>query len=226
LTDAESLYDVFFASQKVTFDIVFNMTSAMVSLLLIFLTYATLISAFPNATSTPIAPGTCQGYPGYVPQPIGELTQQFFFEARDTSNSSLTGLRISLSSSSSNSSELIINTDPTAAYNIFSCSNGTVFDIHGGPTIVFSTDQQDQELGYPNTDAGRGLVLNPEVYTHEIGGVVEDGLFLGWGNVTTWGFLLKKRGASGSEVYRMRLLNSKTSLKDGEIDGFVRIVAL
>jgi hypothetical protein len=163
--------------------------------------------------------------------PIGNLTQQFFFEPRDTSNSSLDGLRSSLSSSSSTSSsstQLIFNTDVTVPYNIFSCvNNGSIFDIHGGPTLVFSMNEQDQELGY-SSESGQGSGLNPEVYTHEIAGVQQDGLFMGLGNVTTWAFelVLGEGGGGSSDYYRMRLLGPKASLKDGEIDGFVGIVAL
>lgn len=187
--------------------------------------FPNLVSALLNVTSIAIAPGTCQGFPGYVPQPIGDLTQQFFFEARETSNSSLDGLRLSLSiTSPSNTSELVINTDPTAAYDIFSCSNGTVFDIDGGPAIVFSAKQQDQELGYPNDD-GRERALNPEVFQHDIGGIEQDGLFLGLGNVTTWAFDLQQGGVNG-DWYRMRLLDLGTSLGRRESNGFVRIVAL
>lgn len=201
------------------------MRPILLSLPFIFISFAQLVLATTNVTSIPISPGTCEGFPGYMSQPIGELTQQFFFEARDTSNSSLNGLRISLSSSS-NSSELIIHTDPTVPYNIFSCSNGTVFDIHGGPAVVFSTNEQDQELGYPNINVAKKSTLNPEVYIHELAGVKDDGLFLGWGNVTIWGFMLEQGGVSGTEFYSMRLLGPKTSLKDGELGGFVRIVAL
>lgn len=215
------------------------MTSIFSTILLFFLTVSKLISAAPNVTAIPIAPGTCQGFPGYVPQPIGELTQQFFFEARDTPNSSLDGLRSSLQSSpsspsSSSSSQLIINTDPTVVYNIFTCANGSISDIHGGPNLVFSVNEQDQELGYQITStSGKGetkksLGPSPEVYTHEIAGVQQDGLFLGWGNVTTWAFQFVSgvSGAGGSDYYRMRLLGSRAKLKDGELDGFVRIVAL
>jgi len=202
------------------------------NILLRLLTLAPLTSALvPNVTSIPIAPGTCQGWPGYMPNPIGNLTQQFFFELRDTSNSSLGGLRSSLSSSSSSSpspAQLITSTDPTVPYEIFSCANnGSIFDIRGGPTLVFSTNAQDQELEY-SSESGGGSVLNPEVYTHEIAGVQQDGIFVGLGNVTTWGFelVLGQGGAGSSDYYRMRLLGPNASLKNGEIDGFVGIVAL
>lgn len=97
---------------------------------------------------------------------------------------------------------------------------------------MFSMNQQDQELRYSSESeggkGGGGSGLNPEVYTHEIAGVQQDGLFVGLGNVTTWGFelVLGQGGANSSDYYRMRLLGPKTSLKDGEIDGFVGIVAL
>ncbi|KAE9381221.1 hypothetical protein N431DRAFT_440104 [Stipitochalara longipes BDJ] len=202
-------------------------------LLLLLLTLAPLISALvPNVTAIPIAPGTCQGWPGYMSNPIGNLTQQFFFEPRDTSNSSLDGLRSSLSPSSSPSSssiQLITNTDPTVPYNIFSCANnGSVFDIQGGPTLVYSMNEQDQELGYSSENGGGGSRLYPEVYTHEIAGVQQDGLFVGLGNVTTWGFefVLGQGRVGSSDYYRMRLLGPETNLKDGEIDGFLGIVAL
>jgi hypothetical protein len=162
--------------------------------------------------------------------PIGNLTQQFFFELRDTT-SSLDGLRSSLSSSSSSSpssAQLITNTNPTCPYNIFSCANnGSIYDIHGGPTLLFSINEQDQELGY-SSESGKGSKLIPEVYTHEMAGVQQDGLFVGYRNVTTWGFELVsgQGGASSGDYYRMRLLGPKTSLKDGEVDGFVGIVAL
>jgi hypothetical protein len=209
------------------------MTFLISNILLLLLTSAVLTSALvPNVTAVPIAPGTCQGWPGYMPHPIGNLTQQFFFELRDTSNSSLGGLRSSLSSSSSSSSpsstQLITNTDPTAPFNIFSCvNNGSIFNIYGGPILVFSMNEQDQELGY-SSENGKGSGLNPEVYTHEIAGIQQDGLFVGLGNVTTWGFelVLGQGGAGSSDYYRMRLLGPKASLKDGEIDGFVGIVAL
>jgi len=102
-------------------------------LLLLLLILAPLTSALvPNVTAIPIAPGTCQGWLGYMSYPIGNLTQQFFFETRDTSNSSLGGLRSSLLSSSSSSppsTELNTNTNVTIPYNIFSCSNnGSIFD--------------------------------------------------------------------------------------------------
>ena len=96
---------------------------------------------------------------------------------------------------------------------------------------MFSMNEQDEELGY-SRDSGEGTGgasgLNPEVYTHEIAGVQQDGLFMGLGNVTTWAFklVLGQGGAGSSDYYRMRLLGPKTSLKDGEIDGFVGIVAL
>jgi len=203
----------------------------MIFPLLVFALMPLTSALVPNVTAIPIAPGTCQGWPGYMPEPIGNLTQQFFFEPRDTSNNSLDGLRSSLSSSSSSSpslTQLITNTDPTAPYNIFSCAgNGSIFDIHGGPTLVFSMKEQDQELGI-SSESGGGPGLNPEVYNHEIGGVQQDGLFVGLGNFTTWGFeLVLGQGEAGSiDYYRMRLLGPKTNLKDGEIDGFLGIVAL
>jgi len=97
---------------------------------------------------------------------------------------------------------------------------------------VFSMNEQDQELGYSSENeeqkGGGGLGLNPEVYTHYITGVQQDGLFVGLGNITTWGFelVVGQDGARGSDYYQMRLLGPKAILKDGEIDGFVRIVAL
>lgn len=128
-----------------------NMTFPIPNILFLFTLLHLTSALFPNITATPHFPGTCQGWPGYMTNPIGNLTQQFFFEPRDTSNSSLDGLRSSLSSSSP--SQLIASTDPTIPYNIFSCiGNGLIFDIHGGPTLVFSTDEQDQELGYPSTN--------------------------------------------------------------------------
>ncbi|KUJ10836.1 uncharacterized protein LY89DRAFT_739822 [Mollisia scopiformis] len=191
---------------------------------LFILALLTSAHALPNITSTPLAPGTCQGYPGWVPQPIGTLTQQFFFEARDTSNISLDGLRCSISASSS---QLVIYTDPTVAFNIWSCGgNGTVEDIHGGAPLVFEGGEGEGELGYGG--GGTGMGQSPEVFTHEVAGVAQDGLFLGGGNSSTWGFELVevKSGGNDSEYYRMRLLGAKTVLKNGELAGFVRIVAL
>lgn len=65
------------------------------------------------------------------------------------------------------------------------------------------------------------------MYTHELAGVLQDGLFLGWGNVTNWGFeLVAGQEGVGSEYWRMRLLGPNTGLRNGEIEGFVGIVAL
>ncbi|KAE8442773.1 hypothetical protein EG329_002861 [Mollisiaceae sp. DMI_Dod_QoI] len=213
------------------------MTFLIPNPLLLLLALAPLTSSalVPNVTAIPIAPGTCQGWPGWVPQPIGNLTQQFFFEARDASNSSLDGLRSSLSSPTSSSSspaQLITDSDLIVSYDtyiIFSCANdGAIFNIHGGPALVFSTDEQDRELGYESGSRGAGSGLNPQVYMHEIAGVQQDGTFVGWGNITTWGFefVLGQGGTGSSDYYRMRLLGPNASLRDGEVVGFVGIVAL
>jgi hypothetical protein len=68
---------------------------------------------------------------------------------------------------------------------------------------VFSINEQDLiGLRYLSKRGREGGVsgLNPEVYTHEIAGVQQDGLSLGLGNVTTWGFelVLGRGGAESS----------------------------
>lgn len=66
----------------------------------------------------------------------------------------------------------------------------------------------------------------PETYVHMLNGTEVDGVFLGRGNVTSWGFkFVAERG-----LYTVRLLTpdvggvSGLGLKDGEVAGFLKAV--
>lgn len=68
----------------------------------------------------------------------------------------------------------------------------------------------------------------PTVYEHYIGGVKQDGSFLGGlDNSTTWGFQYypADQGSSGMDYYTIRLIPSTGSLNANETAGFIKIAA-
>jgi len=78
--------------------------------------------------------------------------------------------------------------------------------------------QADEELAYSIN--GR----KPETYAHEIGGVRQDGVFLGGGDVTTWGFRRPSEGAGAGYYFVRLLVPGAKALHEDEFKGFMKVV--
>lgn len=74
----------------------------------------------------------------------------------------------------------------------------------------------------------------PELYKHSIDGQEQDGVYLGWGNQTTWGFRYEQAscgpdGKSTRDFYEVKLLGLPNSEDDtaaypSSFKGFVKVV--
>ncbi|OCL08267.1 hypothetical protein AOQ84DRAFT_354564 [Glonium stellatum] len=194
-----------------------------------------LVSAVPNVTVTPIGRG-CSAYPNWYPSPESDTTGGFRFRADQADNSSINGLYSSVryfpGSNGLRSGNIVITPNTMGATPGFCCVNGVIEDLYlttapAVTTIYFSASLYDAQLTYLE-DGGK-----VETYAHEIGGVRQDGVFIGAGNVTTWGFKYQPASASEPDYIEMRLLGPNSSdpttgkpLRDGEFKGFLKVEGL
>ena len=81
---------------------------------------------------------------------------------------------------------------------------------------------------------GNKTTLVPELYKHTIGGVEQEGVYLGWGNQTTWGFryadaVCRADGTGTRDFYEVKLLGLPESPDDTagyevSFKGFLKVV--
>jgi hypothetical protein len=96
-----------------------------------------------------------------------------------------------------------------------------------------TSGDDDLLLGHPLTMLSLRILKSEgkvEAYAHETGGVRQDGVFIGSGNVTTWGFRHQPASECESDYYEMRLLGRDGAdpttgepLRDGEFKGFLKV---
>jgi hypothetical protein len=189
---------------------------------LLLLTFTTHIVALPNITVIPLIPfpyNPCQYFPG---QNTGE---PFYLIPSSTTNDTLNNLHNTIT----NDNTLAIVSDSMVAWMPYRCNttDGDLYFIGGDlatspSTFFFTSDPKNRQLRHMATG------LEPETYAHEIAGVRQDGKFLGLGNSTTWAFkFMPGPGGAGSEKldrWDMRLLGKGMMAKEGELEGYLRIV--
>jgi hypothetical protein len=163
-----------------------------------------------NVTAIRIGAGDCSAYPNSYFH-AGDNADAFFFSPSLADNSSVNGLPSRI-----NGLNLVVFEDNSTAPTIFCCDRGgTVLDPFGVQSLLL---QSDEELGY-SVNGGK-----PETYAHEIAGVRQDGVFLGSGNVTTWGFRRPSEGAVAGYYFVRLLVPGAKSLYEGEFKGFMKVV--
>lgn len=179
-----------------------------------------LASALPDVTPVQLGAGSCAGYPEY-PQD-GDISGGFYFQADQGDNSTVDGLWSSLEPL--NLTVVDITTVVGSAMVMYQCDDAAVREIHSGTPIYIANDgsADDGELGWfasGNT---------PEVYQHQVDGVAQSGLFLGYGGVTAWAytFVPSTGGAGIYDMFTLRLLDAQDApLNDGEFYGFLKVVS-
>jgi hypothetical protein len=175
------------------------------------LTFSLLTRNLANVTAIRIGAGDCSAYPNSYFH-AGDNADAFFFSPTQSDNpivndlpSRINGLNLAVFENKDNS------TIPT----VFCCDHSSVLDPFGVQTLLL---QSDEELGY-SVNGGP-----PETYAHEIGGVRQNGTFLGSGNVTTWGFRRPSEGDSAGYWFVRLLVPGWKDLYDGEFKGFMQVV--
>jgi hypothetical protein len=115
----------------------------------------------------------------------------------------------------------------------FSCDAGQA-NLASQPSKRISICQ-DRENGHILIDAPAEKVLIPELYTHVINGVEQDGVYLGVKGQTTWGFrytpasCYSNATVSTKDYYEVKLLGLPESEYDTvgyevEFKGFLKVV--
>jgi hypothetical protein len=115
----------------------------------------------------------------------------------------------------------------------FSCDAGQA-NLASQPSKKISVCQ-DRENGHILIDAPAEKVLVPELYTHVINGVEQDGVYLGVKGQTTWGFRYTPASCytnatvSTKDYYEVKLLGLPESEYDTvgydvEFKGFLKVV--
>lgn len=189
--------------------------SSILSLLAIYL--PALVSAFPDVTPVQLGAGTCYYFPNWQRVAGKDITGGFYFHPDQADNSTIDGLYTSVEVF--NKTIIDITTNSEEAKELYYCIDGSVKEyIIDTPVYISATNG---ELGF----LGSGFV--PEVYQHQIDGVTQSGVFLGYANVTAWAytFVPSTGGAGIVDTFTMRLLEAQDApLEDGEFYGFLKII--
>ncbi|PMD46797.1 hypothetical protein L207DRAFT_524149 [Hyaloscypha variabilis F] len=182
--------------------------------LTLFILLLPFTAALPNITAIPLGLNTCSGYPSSFPT-NGANADAFIFLPTLVDNPLLNNLPTYITSNT-----LVVALTNTTSPSVFCCDHGgAVLSALGDQTLLFPAGSRMMELEYL-TSGVEGV--QPETYVHEIGGVRQEGTFLGRANVTTWAF--GRLADEGS--WRVRLMGSGAEeLQDGEVEGFLRVVA-
>jgi hypothetical protein len=193
-------------------DLSYATSDTMTSLLLLSLLLTSHVLALPSVTSLRVSPGSCQSYPNSF-HGAGDNADAFLFTPDQADNSTINGLKTGIYGTNL----VVYPNTPDATSTIFCCDRGgTVLDGFGVQPLLLSMDSSDEELGYLTQGLG------PETYVHVVNGTKLDGIFLGKGNVTTFGF---RYVTSPASFWQVRLLGSGKNLKDGEFMGFLKVVS-
>jgi hypothetical protein len=102
--------------------------------------------------------------------------------------------------------------------------SGIISDFQDGSPIGFTDEEADggRELKYMSNGT------TPENYALELEGMRMEGTFFELGNQTTWAFrFVRGQGvmfAESKDRWDMRLLGKGQTAKDGEVEGFLKVV--
>ncbi|KAJ4984977.1 hypothetical protein SVAN01_09499 [Stagonosporopsis vannaccii] len=113
------------------------------------------------------------------------------------------------------------------------CKDGIArLGIQAQDTLRISRDKNNARI-LVNAPEDK-ITLVPELYKHIIGGIEQDGVYIGWGNQTTWGFRYEEAlcGADGTSTrdhYEVKLLGmpdseDNTAGSPSRFKGFVKVV--
>jgi hypothetical protein len=164
------------------------------------------VKALPNVTVTRTGQGDCSAYPSFYGT-NGRTADAFIFLPSQVSNPSLNNLHTGIV----NSTLVAFSSNTTIDSTIFCCASANIMDGWMEKSLLLSNDRQ---IGYRS----EGMV--PETYTQEVDGVKQEGVFLGYGNVTTWGF----RRGNGGAYWNVRLVSEEQIAEDEEFRGFLKAV--
>ncbi|KAF2671136.1 hypothetical protein BT63DRAFT_209344 [Microthyrium microscopicum] len=180
----------------------------------------------PIVTPVPLYPGQCTGFPNWQRSP-DDITGSFYLTLDQVDDSSLNGLRNSISAITGpggQGSRVTFTTERDLALPVMACKKGVVAENYGSaPSPVTFEGIGTSYQAYYST-AG----VNLQIYTHEIGGVQQDGTFIGVNNITTWGLTLQSGTIENTyDYYTARLLGPDSGpLGAREVTGFVKPVGL
>lgn len=177
-----------------------------------------LVSALPDVTPVQLGAGTCIYFPNWQDERGSDITGGFYFHPDQADNSTVDGLYTSVEVF--NKTIIDITTNSEEAKELYYCIDGAVKEYIVDTPVYVST--ADGELGFFDS----GFV--PEVYEHQVDGVTQSGVFLGYGGVTAWAytFVPSTGGAGIVDTFTMRLLDAQDApLDDGEFYGFLEIVS-
>ncbi|KUJ09750.1 uncharacterized protein LY89DRAFT_690164 [Mollisia scopiformis] len=182
--------------------------------------------ALPNVTAIQIDAGTCQAFPNSF-HGAGDNADAFVFHPDQADNLALNGLTTGIYGTNLVAYPNSATDPPTPT--IFCCDRGgTILDGFGVQSLLLPTNRtNDEELGYLESGS------KPETYTLEVNGTALDGVYLGKGNVTTWGF--RKGSGDMKDLWLVRLLAPSPTMRrrgedggvvlyDGEVKGFLKVV--
>lgn len=189
--------------------------ASIFTLLSLFL--PTLVSALPDVTPIQVGAGTCYDFPLWQDVVGLDITGGFFFHPDQADNSTIDGLYTSVEVF--NETIIDITTNAEEAKEDYYCIDGSVRNYYTDTPVY--TSAINGELAFLDS----GFV--PEVYRHQIGGVTQSGVFLGYAGVTAWAytFVPSTGGAGIVDTFTMRLLDQQDApLDDEEFYGFLKIV--
>lgn len=188
------------------------------TLTLLSLLLPTLVSALPDVTPIQAGAGTCYYFPNWQSRAGSDITGAFRFRPDQADNSTVDGLDTSVEVF--NKTIIDITTNTEEAKENYYCIGGAVKQYYTDTPVYISAT--GGELAFLDS----GLV--PEVYHHQVDGVTQGGVFLGYAGVTAWAytFVPSTGGAGIVDTFTMRLLEEQDApLDDGEFYGFLKIVA-
>ncbi|KAF2251026.1 hypothetical protein BU26DRAFT_517771 [Trematosphaeria pertusa] len=190
--------------------------------------------AVPSVTPVPVIyPGTCTMWPNWINTRDADVTGRIMFVVSSADDSALNDLTIQPQTSTS---PLFVSPFPSRKVlkMYYRCINGVPNISLSSSNVTIARDMANAHL---LVDAAPGKAYKPELYYHEVGGVRQEGVFLGALNQTTWGFRYQQVscGADGRvgerEGYEVKLLglpvdevNPPTAQYPPDFEGFVKVI--
>lgn len=155
----------------------------------ILLAEALGVMALPNVTVVPLGNSNCQKWPSWINTPVADRTGTFVFRVDQADDDAVdglpTGFRTFNYSSGYHQDKVYVDLRRSGRFTrtVYRCWDGAVrVGVSDNlPPLSVSKDYLNAVL-----TTAEGYQLEP--YAHEIGGVLQPGVFLGAQNQTTWGF--------------------------------------
>lgn len=197
-----------------------------------------LALAVPNVTPIPLGSTTCAHWPFWIPTESADTTGSLMFSVSSADDAAINNLpaqpfSLPWGSSTRNLLGITLLASRSFAKAYYRCRNGRPIVLSNpDEPIAIAKDSNNAHLLIAANDA---TAYKPEIYSHEIEGVKQDGVFLGALNQTTWGFhyheaTCGRDGKVNSAFYEVKLLglpvdpeNEPTAGYPPQFEGFLKV---